>query len=104
MINTKYREGDVYIAPDESFLLVISSDRPDTFGKGDLYSRYRNNNDKWSKAVNLGKHINSITHDYCPMISPDSKYLFYSNSTNENDDIYWVDAKIIEELKPNKLK
>ena len=103
MINTKYREGDVYIAPDESFLIVTSSDRPDTFGKGDLYISYRNNNDKWSKAVNLGKQINSITHDYCPMISPDFKYLFFSNSTSENDDIYWVDAQVIEDLKPNEL-
>jgi len=34
------------------------------------------------------------------MLSPDGKYLFYQS----RGDIYWVDAKIIEELKPRDLK
>ena len=34
------------------------------------------------------------------MVSPDGKYLFYSNK----GDIYWVDAKFIAELKPKDLK
>lgn len=100
-INTQFREGDVFISPDESYLIVVSSDRADTFGKGDLYISFRNENDEWSEAVNMGNKINSETHDYCPMLSPDSKYLFFTNSLRGNDDIYWVDIKIIDEFFNN---
>jgi Tol biopolymer transport system component len=31
-----------------------------------------------------------------PNLSPDGKYIFFSR----NDDIYWVSAKIIEDLRP----
>jgi hypothetical protein len=34
------------------------------------------------------------------MLSPDGKYLFFS----AGGDIYWVSAKIIEDLRPKELK
>jgi len=102
-VNTAYREGDVFIAPDESYLITVSSDRPDTFGMGDLYISYRNEKDEWSEAVNLGKPINTEAHDYCPMVSPDGKYLFYSSKMRGQDDVYWIDVKIIQELRPKKF-
>ena len=36
-INTKYLEHDPFIAPDESYILFTSVDRPEGFGTGDLY-------------------------------------------------------------------
>jgi len=102
-VNTVYREGDVFISPDECFLIVSSSDRPDTFGKGDLYISFRNEDDEWSKAVNLGKAVNTDSHDYCPMLSPDGKYLFYSSKKRGQDDVYWINAKIINDFKPKKF-
>jgi Tol biopolymer transport system component len=102
-INTQFREGDAYISPDEKFLIVTSSDRPDTFGKGDLYISYRNEDGQWSEAINMGNTINSPAHDYCPMLSFDQKYLFFSSKKRGQDDIYWVDARIIEDLKPKDL-
>ncbi len=106
-INSQYDEGDVFIAPDESFL-IFSIDHPDSYGKGDLYISFRKEDGSWTKAKNMGKTINSGAWEYCPMLSPDGKYLFFSRffSSNkiENSDIYWVDAKIIEELRPKELK
>ena len=32
------------------------------------------------------------------------KYLFFVRVLNGNADLYWVDAKIIDELKPDELK
>jgi len=101
-VNTIYREGDVFIAPDESYLITVSSDRPDTFGMGDLYISFRNQKDEWSEAVNLGKPLNTEAHDYCPMVSPDGKYLFYSSKKRGIDDVYWIDAEIINEFKSIK--
>ena len=34
-----------------------------------------------------------------PYVSPDGKYLFFNSGRNGNYDIWWVDAKIIEELR-----
>ena len=47
----------------------------------------------------MGKAINSSGFDFYPMLSPDGKYLFFTRNINRNGDIYWVDSKIIEELK-----
>ena len=44
----------------------------------------------------MGESINSAHYDFCAMLSPDDDYLFWT-SRNE---IYWVDAKVIEDLRP----
>ena len=49
--------------------------------------------------MNMGKDINSGSYDFCPMLSPDVKYLFFTKSANGNGEIYWVDSKIIEEIR-----
>jgi len=37
-------------------------------------------------------------------VSRDDKYLFFPRLKPGKGDIYWVDAKIIEDLKPKELK
>jgi Tol biopolymer transport system component len=75
----------------------------------------------------MGEEINSDASDYCPSVSADGKYLFFTSTRsahpsysevpltyeekmrilnspgNGNSDIYWVDARIIEELKLDEL-
>ena len=103
-INSVYGEGDVLIAPDESYLIVNSNGRPDDLGKGDLYISFKKKNGMWTTLKNIGKKINSEYTDYCPMLSPDGKYFFFTSTRSGHGDIYWVDAKIIEEFKPKELK
>ena len=98
-INTEHNEHDPFIAPDGSYL-IFTSDRPGGLGSADLYICFRNEDNSWSAPVNMGKTINSEEYDYCPILSPDEKYFFFSSYRTGNGDIYWVDAKIIEELKP----
>ena len=76
----------------------------------------------------MGKPINSDYHEYCSKVTPDGKYFFFMSSRNihkdysshqlsyrekmkivnrpgnNNGDIYWIDATIIEKfrLKANK--
>ena len=97
-INSVNGEGDVLIAPDESFLIVNCSGRPDTNGRSDLYISFKKEDGTWAKLKNMGDKINSSGSDYCPMLSPDGKYFFYTRTDTGNGDIYWVDAKIIQEL------
>ena len=102
-INSKYGEGDVLIAPDESYMIVNSNGRPDVIGRGDLYISFKKRDGTWTKLENMGDKINTTETDYCPMLSPDGKYFFFTSGKTGNGDIYWVDAKIIQELKPDSL-
>jgi len=99
-INTEFYDGSPYIAPDESYLIFSSLSRPDEYGGSDLYISFRNADDTWINAENMGGVINTKEHECFPIITPDGRYLFFVR----NGDIYWVDAKIIEELKPDELK
>ena len=103
-INSRYGEGDVLIAPDESYMIVNSNGRSDDMGNGDLYISYKKEDGSWTTLKNMGNKINSPETDYCPMLSPDGQYFFFTSKRSGNGDIYWVDAKIIEELKPKEIK
>jgi hypothetical protein len=48
----------------------------------------------------LGGKLNLPGGKMLATISPDCRYLFFCN----RGDIYWVDAKIIEELKAHELR
>jgi len=99
-INSEYGEGDTYVAPDEKYLIICSWGRPDSRGRGDLYISFKKKDDTWSKAVNMGDTINTASTEYCPAISPDGNYLFFTSG----GDIYWVDAKILEKYRPATLR
>ncbi len=126
-INSSYEEWDPFIAPDESYLIFCSVDRPEGLGDADLYISFRKEDGTWTKAVNMGEKINSRTREICPSITPDGKYLFFTSARkftdvsyskrqkkykeiiselnspeNGESDIYWVDAKIIDQFRPEK--
>ncbi|WP_082433516.1 ankyrin repeat domain-containing protein [Flagellimonas eckloniae] len=96
-INTPNYEGDVFIAPDESYIIFCST-RDDGFGQGDLYISFKNSDDSWTTAVNMGEPLNTKNYEYCPFVSKDGNYLFYTS----NQDIFWVSTDIINEIK-NKM-
>lgn len=95
-INSKWGEGDTYVAPDESYLIVNSWERPTCLGSGDLFISFRKKDGSWTDLKNMGNVINTEVLEFCPMVSPDGKYLFFTR----NGDIYWVDIKIIEQFRP----
>ena len=105
-INTKFVEGDMCVAPDESFLVVSCWNRPDNNGESDLYISFRDQNGVWSALKNMGKPINNEQNENCPMISPDGKYFFCFryNPTTDTSATYWVNIKIIDVLKPIEMK
>jgi len=103
-INSEYNDFDAFIARDESYLIFSSSNRPGGFGSGDLYIGFKNRDGSWTKAQNMGSTINSSEIEYCPQISPDGKYFFFTSGRSGNGDIYWVDGGFIEKLKREALK
>jgi hypothetical protein len=122
-VNTEANEAGPCIAADGSYLL-FQSNRPGGYGVMDLYITYRTKNGAWSEPVNLGDKINSPFSDWGPVLSPDGKYLFFGSFRNVQPlapesreyfeymtsrlgtpspgkgTLYWVEAKIIDALRP----
>jgi len=94
-INTNRYEADIFVAPDESYMIFCSI-RKNGLGQGDLYISFRDETGNWSESVNMGDSINTEKHELCPFVSPDGKYLFYTR----NQDIYWVSTNILGKYKP----
>jgi len=127
-INSEFDECDPFIAPDESYIIFCRVVRSDEYSGADLYISFRKKDSSWTKAKNMGEKINSSAWQYCPCVSSDGKYLFFTSNRRTNksfskepityeekikilnspgngsEDIYWVDVKVIEELKPDELK
>jgi len=98
-INTAAYEADVFIDPDESYIIFCAT-RRSGLGRGDLYISFKNTDGSWSKSINMGDRINTENHELCPFVSKDGKYFFYTS----NEDIYWVDATIIQEIREENRK
>ncbi len=98
-VNTVYSEGDVFVSPSGDYLIVGSSGKPGGLGSGDLYIHFFIDDGHWSPATHMGNGINSPDHEYCPVVSPDGKYFFFTSRRRGNDDVYWVDAEIIQTLR-----
>jgi ankyrin repeat protein len=99
VVNTNLFEGDILVSPDEEYI-IFSVNRKDSFGLGDLYISFRQKDDAWTEPRNMGPEINTEHNENCPILTPDGRYLFFTR----HGDIFWVDAKIIEQLKPQGLK
>jgi hypothetical protein len=120
-INTAENETDNCISPDGDYL-VFTSTREGGYGSGDLYISFRTADGGWTQAENMGEVVNTEHLEFCPSVSRDGKYLFFTSNrpkaeeivgttavreelglTPSSDrpdiDIYWVDAGTIERFR-----
>lgn len=93
-INTEHYEADVFVSPDEQYL-IFCSERPGGLGKGDLYISFKDNNGKWQKAKNMGNLVNTEGYEFCPFVTGDGNNLFFYR----DGDIFWISAAVVESLK-----
>lgn len=103
IINTEHPEQDPVIAPDESYL-IYCSETLGGYGGYDLFITFRQRDGTWTKPVNMGKEVNSFDEENRANITPGGRFILFMKGTAEYANIYWVSAKIIEELKPASLK
>lgn len=100
-INTGKWTAHPFIAPEESYL-IWDSEKDSGYGDSDLYISFRQKDGSWGLAINLGDKINTAFSEAYGSISPDGKYFFFHRSYGgDTGDIFWVNAQIIETLKPN---
>ncbi|GGI90554.1 hypothetical protein GCM10007978_30230 [Shewanella hanedai] len=102
----KYIGGSL-IAPDESYLIWYM-DREDGHGQSDMYISFKQKDGSWIPAINMGPQINTDMQESAPQLTHDGKYLFFTRgdwkvkedgSRNYVGKRYWVDAKVIENLR-----
>lgn len=112
-INTGEWNAHPYIAPDESYI-IWDGQRNSEVRNADLFISFKEENGSWSEAIKFGEDINTPLSDFGAMLSPDGKYLFFNRKVGEFEwtsadgktetipdiDIYWVDAQVIENLRP----
>ena len=117
---------NAFISPEENFLITCAQGIDSTNVDQDYYISFRTSDGKWSDLVKFGPEINSPGDNAnSAYVSPDGKYLFFSSSRKDPSllqvtsgiplssiiksksipgtgasAIYWVNAKIIEELRP----
>lgn len=90
------RGAHPFIASDESYLIFDA--QPEGMGKSQLYISFRDKNGNWMKAVKFDETINKTNTENIPNVSPDGKFFFF----HRNNDIYWVSARVIEDLRPKE--
>ena len=83
-VNTAASETDAYIAPDQSYIIFAAYGRADAIGDGDLYISFHRNG-AWSAPRNLGPRINTVAREYCPIVSPDGRYFYFTSQSGFTD-------------------
>lgn len=81
-INSEGYEFNAFVSPDESFLIFSGYNRKDGFGSADLYISFKNDDDIWEDAKNLGSIINSDKMDYCPFVNLSTNTLYFTSKRN----------------------
>ena len=101
IVNSGTYTAHPFIAPDESYL-IWDSKREGGFGDSDLYISFRQENGDWGPAINMGNAVNTDKWEAFASVTSDGKYMLFNrgvDTDNDDVDIYWVDAKIIETLR-----
>lgn len=101
-INTGTWTAHPFIASDESYI-IWDSKNDGGYGGVDLYISFRQQDGSWGAAINFGDKINTEGPDSGGYVTPDGKYFFFNRKISlEDSDVYWVDAQIIETLRPKQ--
>ena len=101
-INTGQFNAHPFIAPDESYI-IWDGQRNSEVRNADLFVSFKQADGSWGEAIKFDERINTPSADFAAQVTPDGKYLFFNRSVGpDNTDTFWVDAQIIEELRPKQ--
>lgn len=78
-LNTHRNEGAHCLSADGSIIIFTGCDRSDSYGGCDLYYAVYENGG-WSKAINMGKRVNTPAYESQPSLSADGRTLFFSSN------------------------
>ena len=104
-LNTSGFDGDFFIAPDESYIVVSAKEHPDY--ECELFISYHKPDGTWTNPKSLGPRINNgLAHRWGEYVTPNNKYLFYSYGHGPQDcAIYWVRFDdLLEDLRHSNFE
>ena len=92
-----------YITPDGR-VLIVSATGSDSRKRSDLYVIKRREDGRWMDPLSLGAEVNTNDVEFCPQLSRDGQYLFFSRVHYDGDsatgnDIYVVATRFIRPLR-----
>ncbi|MDJ1466860.1 hypothetical protein QNI19_24905 [Cytophagaceae bacterium DM2B3-1] len=89
-LNSPGFNGDLYIAPDESYMIISAKETKDF--ESELWISFARADKTWTTPQSLGPAINNgLAHRFGQYVTPDGKFLFYTKGTSEKDcAVYWV--------------
>jgi Tol biopolymer transport system component len=119
-VNSPGPEFNALVSPDERWL-IFGSVREGDAGGGDLQISFRRDDGSWTEARNMGPPFNTPVLDFCPALSPDGRFFFFTSRrtpegmaqpasyrelvdqlegpVNGSMNVYWVDASILDTLR-----
>lgn len=89
-LNTSGFDGDFFVAPDESYILISAKELP-TY-ECEIFISYHKKDGRWTNPKSLGPEINTgLAHRWGEYVTPDGKYFIYSYGHSAADcALYWV--------------
>ena len=93
-VNSKYHESTPFVDPDGKYLLFVRR----IARKDCIHISHKSENGKWSAPINLTEKYPDF-YGTCPRVTPDGKYIFINRYENRCANIYWFDAKVIDEFR-----
>lgn len=119
---------NAFISPAEDYIITCAQNIDSSNIDQDYYVSFKNGSGTWSKLIRFGPKINTPGDNAnSAFVSPDGKYFFFSSSRrdpaslqiksgtslreianakskpgNGSSSIYWVSAKILEEIRTNR--
>jgi hypothetical protein len=89
-LNAAGFNGDFFIAPDESYMVLSANIAPDF--ESEAHIAFRKPDGTWTRPVSLGDRINDgKAHRWGYYVPASGDYLFYSHGTSERDcALQWV--------------
>ena len=106
-INSELPETSVYIAPDESYIIFRRYIRVENDVLMDFYISFKKDG-SWTEPICFTDKLEAKGGGFWIGLSPDQKYIFFvkkemrNQYINRSSEMFWVDAVIIEELRPKK--
>ncbi|GAB5536080.1 MAG: hypothetical protein Rubg2KO_23290 [Rubricoccaceae bacterium] len=96
-INDEGSQPDLWVSPDESWMILVMTDHADGFGGDDLYLVERTG-EGWAVPVNLGPEVNSEEYEYGPSLSPDGQLLYFTSHRDGESRVYRVSLASVRQL------
>lgn len=101
IINTTHVDYTPFIAGDESYLILASNRSNPEATRTELFISFRELHGVWTEPTNMGSAINNGFSVTFPQVTPDGGYLFFNRFNDAGTDaFYWIDAGVIDSLRP----